>query len=211
MGIIKRGILGGFSKKVANVVGSSWKGIATMRSLPLSVANPNTTAQQEVRTRFKALALLASSMLTSIVKPLWDRFAQQMSGYNDFIKSNTSAFDLEGNFVPANLIISKGKLGATAISGIGMDGEDILTLTWVSTPGGSYQASSDLAYVAVVDSTGELLGTNSGVTARSSATTAVQLNRDLVDGEIVAVYLAFLRVDGTIAGNSSYSSYTYSV
>ncbi len=40
MGIIKRGILGGFSNKVANVVGSSWKGINTMRALPLSVANP---------------------------------------------------------------------------------------------------------------------------------------------------------------------------
>jgi len=30
MGTIKRGILGGFSGKVANVVGTSWKGIALL-------------------------------------------------------------------------------------------------------------------------------------------------------------------------------------
>ena len=56
MGIIKRGILGGVSNKVGNVVGSSWKGIATLRSLPLSVANPNTLAQRNNRTSFSIMS-----------------------------------------------------------------------------------------------------------------------------------------------------------
>jgi hypothetical protein len=34
MGIIKQGILGGFSGKVGNVVGGTWKGIDYMRVLP---------------------------------------------------------------------------------------------------------------------------------------------------------------------------------
>ena len=49
MGTIKRGILGGFKNKVGSVIGSSWKGIDTMRSMPLSVANPNTAKQKTVR------------------------------------------------------------------------------------------------------------------------------------------------------------------
>ena len=53
MGRIKQGILGGFSGKVGNVVGSSWKGISYMRSLPQHYHNPNTEGQVEQRTKFK--------------------------------------------------------------------------------------------------------------------------------------------------------------
>lgn len=45
MGTIKKGILGGFSGKVGTVVGSSWKGIAYMRSLPQNMKNPRTEGQ----------------------------------------------------------------------------------------------------------------------------------------------------------------------
>ena len=45
MGIIKKGILGGFSGKVGNVVGASWKGIDYIRSLPSTVRNPRTPRQ----------------------------------------------------------------------------------------------------------------------------------------------------------------------
>jgi hypothetical protein len=37
---IPKGILGGFSGKVGNVVGDNWKGIDSMRVKPSTVANP---------------------------------------------------------------------------------------------------------------------------------------------------------------------------
>jgi hypothetical protein len=37
MGIVKKGILGGFSGKVGAVVDGSWKGISYMRSLPQNI------------------------------------------------------------------------------------------------------------------------------------------------------------------------------
>ena len=55
MGVIKQGILGGFSGKVANIVGSSWKGIPVIKSLPLSVANPQTAAQTTQRNKLKGV------------------------------------------------------------------------------------------------------------------------------------------------------------
>ncbi|MDD2265168.1 MAG: DUF6266 family protein, partial [Bacteroidales bacterium] len=45
MGTIKQGILGGFSGKVGNIVGASWRGIDYIRSMPASVRNPRTVAQ----------------------------------------------------------------------------------------------------------------------------------------------------------------------
>src|SRR5690606_24034661 len=56
MGRIKRGILGGFSGKVANVVGSSWRGISYIKALPQSVANPRTPKQLNQRAKFLAVS-----------------------------------------------------------------------------------------------------------------------------------------------------------
>ena len=106
MGIIKRGILGGVSGKVANVIGGSWKGIEYLRSMPLSVANPRTTAQVANRDRFKSVTVLGSEMLTTVVKPLWDRFAVAMSGYNDFCRANKDVFS-GGTFQVSSLVISR--------------------------------------------------------------------------------------------------------
>ena len=60
MGVIKQGILGGFQNKVGAVIGSNWKGIATMRSRPISVANPRTGKQVSVRSEFSTLVKISS-------------------------------------------------------------------------------------------------------------------------------------------------------
>lgn len=52
MGKFSKGILGSFSGKVGNVVGSSWRGISYMRSLPSSVRNPRTDKQLKQRNKF---------------------------------------------------------------------------------------------------------------------------------------------------------------
>ena len=62
MGKLKKGILGGFSGKVGNVVGASWKGIDYIRSLPTTVRNPRTKGQVSQRTKF--------SVTMDFLKPL---------------------------------------------------------------------------------------------------------------------------------------------
>ena len=58
MGTIKKGIMGGFSGKVGNIVGASWKGIAYIRSLPASVHNPRTEKQVTQRNKFSLIGRL---------------------------------------------------------------------------------------------------------------------------------------------------------
>ena len=110
MAVIKRGILGGFSGKIGNVVGTSWKGIAVMKVKPLSVANPRTVKQVAQRTKFKGVVLAGSNLLINIVKPLWDANAQRMSGFNDFIRNNVEAFSSAGVLDVASFVPSLGKL-----------------------------------------------------------------------------------------------------
>jgi hypothetical protein len=93
MGVIKRGILGGFRGKVANVIGSSWKGIAVIKAMPLSVANPKTAGQVAQRTKMTNIVAFAKIILVNIIKPLNDRFASGESGFNLFVKRNILLFD----------------------------------------------------------------------------------------------------------------------
>ncbi len=56
MATYKQGILGPFSGKVGTVVGSSWRGIAYIRSLAAKVANPRTAAQVAARAKLSEVA-----------------------------------------------------------------------------------------------------------------------------------------------------------
>lgn len=204
MATFKQGILGGFSGKVGGVIGSSWKGIDTMRSQPSSVTNPRTNAQVSNRTRFKSVSQLAAAMLTTIVKPLNDRFAQKMSGFNDFCQRNASAFDSLGAFVPANLVLSKGKLSAP--SGL----EQLTTaytevkLNYAPELTGSFDSANDKVYAVVIGEAGDILGVSSGSDVRATSQMTIQTPVGRSAADPGYVFLSFLRADGTQVSNSSY-------
>lgn len=204
MATFKQGILGGFSGKVGGVIGSSWKGIDTMRSQPSSVTNPRTNAQVANRSRFKSVSQLAAAMLTTIVKPLNDRFAQKMSGFNDFCQRNASAFDALGAFVPANLVLSRGKLSAPAglVQQQSVDSE--VNATFSSALTGSFDAAADKVYAVVLGADGSILGVSSGLVSRNGGTVHVSTPDRSAADDPGTLYVSFLRADGTQVSNSSY-------
>ena len=202
MGIIRRGILGGFSGKVANVVGSSWKGIAVMRALPLSVTNPKTVGQVEQRSAFSIISKFASSILTVWVKPLWDRSAQSMSGYNAFIQQNVDIVKADVDLNIENLTMSKGKLGATPVAGGFVSASNQLNIAWDKVPSGSYQMASDRLYLLVFDNDNKLIYSSSGVVKRGDEILMAE-NVDTTLGNNYYIVSCFAREDGTIVGDAS--------
>jgi hypothetical protein len=116
MGKISSGILGGVQNKVGSVIGSSWKGIATIRSMPTSVANPNTVAQQAQRQKFSAVVYVARLLLSDLISVVWNPFAKKMSGYNDFIRRNINCFTGGTLSNPESFQASRGIL--TAFQGL---------------------------------------------------------------------------------------------
>jgi len=81
MGKIGKGILGGVSGKVANVVGASWKGIDYLRAKPQSVANPRTVLQVNQRTKFSLVLRFLQPNL-SFVKLGFKNNAVKQSQFN---------------------------------------------------------------------------------------------------------------------------------
>lgn len=112
MAVIKQGVLGGFSGKIGGVIGSSWKGIAIIKAMPLSVAQPVTAKKTNAKARFTSVVSLSTDILLDTIKPLLDRTAVQMSGYNAFASMNKACFDHTGLINKADLKISKGKVGS---------------------------------------------------------------------------------------------------
>lgn len=209
MGIIWQGILGGVSGRVGNVIGSSWKGIPVLKSRPLSVANPRTTQQVHFRDRLTKLVAIASTINSSIIIPLWNRFASRMSGYNAFIQANSGAFNSSLTFVPASFSISRGRMASTEI--INADIQTVNTeciVSFSSSITDSFQAAYDVPFVVITSNTGVLKGFKAGDNARFDASELVTA----VPGSSFSVgdicFLAFRRQDGSVVSNTSFKALT---
>jgi len=202
---IRQGILGGFSGKIAGVVGTSWKGIAVIKALPLSVANPKTAGQVAQRSKFSNASKYGSSILSEIIKPLWDRFAQQASGYNDWVRTNISLFSLASPSPAASLVISSGKMSSTAVlSAEGGIASTDIDVSWTNDSGSGLKLSSDTVYILIYNETQETFGFEEGTVTRDEEVATVSLTAVIEAGDVAHCYLAFRREDGTIVSNTGY-------
>ena len=210
MGIIKRGILGGVANKIGNVVGSSWKGIATLRSLPLSVANPNTLAQRNNRDTFSVMSKLGSQVLATVCQPLWNRDAKQMSGFNAYVMYNKKAFDADPLEWLINPVMSKGSLSATLQNiGINNGGVDLVAV-FDSSPKNPQDSNDDIAYLQVIHQDNSNPD-NPVFSAKGFITTAKRSEQHVtvanpfttVEGDKLIMSLSFKSVDGREVATSS--------
>lgn len=154
MSVIKQGILGAGSGKVGGVIMSSWKGIATIRSMPSTVENPNTAAQQAQRSKFSKAVEVSRLLLAELIHPYWDPFTKGMSGYNSFIKTNINCFDSTGLIAPAAFKASRGVLvGVTPIQCEINLAETIISVNWDDNSGIGDALGTDLAVLVYYNQT----------------------------------------------------------
>lgn len=210
MGVIKQGILGGFQNKVGAVIGSNWKGIATMRSRPISVANPRTGKQVAVRSDFSTLVKMASALNATLIRPYWSRFAQKKTGANAFISANYGKLAGTVNGIEKRLILSQGKLDGLAEYAVGLSGSDF-QLTWNKTVLGVYGAATDKVSIFALCGISDEAGRNSvqykycGETTRSAGSFTVDpgdLLPEIEDTSDVYFVACISRADGTMVSNS---------
>lgn len=200
MAKIKQGILGGFSGKVANVVGTSWKGRAVMKSQPLSVANPRTTGQVEQRTKFSKIAELASKVLTTFIQPVENPISGDVSGYNKFVKDNKGAFTSAGIITRTSFVCGGGKLQNITISTSAASiANQKISLGWSNPESLSPLRLTDKMYAAAFTREGAFLGVSSGVVTRNDAALEITLAEGapaLVATTPVFVLYACVSADG---------------
>jgi len=205
MGKISQGILGGFSGKVGNVIGASWKGIHYIRIKPASVANPRTEGQVNQRTKFSAtLAFLQPSL--AFVKVGYKFYASKRSAFNaamSYVIQNAitgSAPDFSVD--PAIALLSRGKLtgasGATANLVAGT-----LSVLWTDNQAEGNARADDKAMLLAYNPTRQesIMDLEAGTRSTGSGELTIP---DHYSGESVEVYLAFEAADGSMVSNSAY-------
>lgn len=206
MGIIKQGILGAFSGKVGAVVGSSWKGIAVMKARPASVANPKTAGQVIQRNKMSNAVAFAQPILGEILKPLNDRFASRMSGYNLFIQRNIHLFGGPLSVYGKDITISPRVNKAQLVDALSFDSDRrVLKVEWVSDEGTGFALGNDIPFVVVSDETGDKVWGWRGFRIRHDNYSIGEVPEGVGVDDIAHIYLAFLRNDGTVVFATAYA------
>ena len=205
MAKLSQGILGGISGKIGNLVGSSWKGIPVIKTKPLSVANPQTAGQVAQRSKMTNIVAFSKEILSGIIKPLWDRNAQYQSGYNSFVSENIALFSGGLPSPAGELVMSKGKMQATALGSILISaGAETASITWIDDSGSGYKLATDDAYILLVNSDTDQVYVSSGDVTRADEEYIFTGMTDTDAGQTFYVYLAFRRADGTVIGDSAF-------
>lgn len=204
MGIIKKGILGGFSGKVGTVVGSTWNSICYMRSMADSYADANTEKQRCQRKRFAA----AMDFLKTVTPYLRIGYRNCGAGQSTFSAAMSEVLKnaVEGceagatvNFQKA--LLSKGPLTKAADADVTVGGGKA-TFSWTDNSGVGSAKADDVAMVLAYDKdNGEAVyDTQAGT--RADGTAELTLPTAWAE-DALAVYLSFCSADGREVSNST--------
>lgn len=207
MAKIGKGILGGLSGKVGNVVGASWKTIDYIRSKPLSVKNPQTEKQVNQRTKFNiALKFLQPSL--EFIKIGYKNYTNKRSQFNSamsYILNNaiigTSPLDFAIDYPLA--LLSRGSL-ATALNGtfdVATPGQ--VEFNWDDNSTDQNANATDKSMLFVFNSDkGQSFFTTAGPD-RTTGTGIVTIP-DSFSGDNLELYMGFITEDGELVSNSVY-------
>lgn len=187
---------GNYIGKVGQTVGAKWKNLSTERVFT-KPANPNTQAQQTVRSGFKAINAFVALFADQIrYKSALD--TSGMSVRNAIVKLNKEM--VAGNsFTKANLIVSKGGLqkvaGEAATASAGK-----VTVTWTAPTATNFTENAKLVAVMVQEDSGMVEVVEAAANAGTLKSTLTFLTGD-VD---IYVYYLDKRGSNKIASISDY-------
>lgn len=208
MGVIKQGILGGFSGKVAGIVGSSWKGIAVVKGLPLSVSNPRSEGQVSQRGKMSTAVRYGRDLLAALIQPYWNPFAQRMSGFNLFISTNIASFGATNLETPADFYSQRGALlGVAGLTATADDSANTVTVNWTNNTGQADALGTDEVVVAYWNATTDKWVVDAGNAIRSAGTLVIS-DSVMTTGDVLSIYVGFSRPNISKVSDSSYISAT---
>lgn len=206
MGKIGRGILGGVSGKVANVVGARWKGIDYIRAKPQSVANPRTLLQVNQRTKF-ALVLRFLQPNLNFIKIGYKNYAVKKSQFNSamsFILNNAIigvSPDFEIDYSLA--LLSRGNLAGALNPVFDLSTPGQVQFSWDdNSTDGNALATDKVMVVAFNPLKGESVYLTEGATRADLSQTIIIPNS--YAGDDLQLFISFMNADETQLSNSIY-------
>ena len=205
MGKISQGVLGGFSGKVGNIVGGTWKGIDYMRIKPANVSNPRTEGQVDQRSKFSTTLKFLQSM-TDFLRVGFKMYANKMTQFNAAMSYNLNNA-ITGSYPNftidyPNALVSRGGLTGALNPGVSSSG-GLVAFTWDDNSGTGSALPTDKALLVVFNPTkGESVYDTAGA-VRPTTSQNLAMPNDYI-GDDVEVFIGFISEDGKEVSNSTY-------
>lgn len=206
MGTIQKGILGGFSGKVGNVVGGSWKGIDYMRSLAQRRTATSSLRQKEQQMKF-GLIVRFQQPLANLLAISFKSYAIKMTGANSAMSYNirNAITGIYPDYVIdySKALVSRGDMpnatnpAATAAAG------GVVNFTWQNNAGSGKAQDTDKAIlVAYCPELKQSIYTDAGP-ERSVESGSLDLSA--FSGLQVETWVGFISDDGKITATSVFT------
>lgn len=212
MATFNQGVHGGFSGRVGNVVGSTWKGKKVMKIRPASVRNPRTPRQLEVRQRFRLMGRFLSSQ-NRLVRLGWKAAAIEVTSFNEAMRQNI-AEAITGEYPELAIDFSMVKLSVGKLPGlfnvqVSSTAFNTVSVSWQNNSGQPLAADSDLLMVGVYDPVSGEGYQSIGAFARQQGAAEIVLP-DNWTGRTVEIFLFMVSTLGIgMLSNNEYISPTH--
>lgn len=206
MGKISQGAFGGFSGKVGNLIGGSWKGIDYMRIKPSSVANPRTEGQLDQRTKFAIVIGLLKTMI-GFIRVGFKLYAVKMTQFNSAMSYNLSNA-ITGVYPDysidySKVLFSRGNLTPAAGATVTSDTEGIIKFSWDDNSGFNNAKATDKALLLIYNADNKMSVYDTDGVERSIGTQNLEVPTEF-SGDEVEAFIGFISADGDEIANSVY-------
>ncbi len=156
MATFSKGILGGFSGRIGNIVGARIFGIDVMRSYQPDVKNPRTPGQVAQRNKFRLLVAFISLMLP-IIRTGFKFVANKMSEFNKAVSVNilSAVTGSDPNFQIdyPNVVFAQGSLISALDPALNIVNPLTASLAWVNNSGLGLATDNDVFHGVVYNPT----------------------------------------------------------
>ncbi|HAH26147.1 MAG TPA: hypothetical protein DCL77_20690 [Prolixibacteraceae bacterium] len=206
MAVILNGITGGFSGKVGNIIGGTWKGISYMRSRATSISQPNTAAQLDQRARFGTVGKFLRPLIP-FLRVGYKSQAVKKSGYNAAMAYNLEnaltgvypdyAIDYTQVSVSQGMIAEA--LNPAAVSTTA--GE--IDFSWEDNSDYGDALATDKAVLVVYNPAKKRVISLQGGNTRVSGSQTITVPASFT-GDEVQCYISFQNANGSVLSNSTY-------
>ncbi len=199
MGIINKGILGGFSGIVGTVVGSRWRGIEYMRSRPPKRNGSSTPAQQAQRARFAATSAFLDTMKDLLQLGYKDgavRMTERNNALSYHLKNAVTGEYPNVSILYPQVQISRGSLpnAANPVAAAGADAT--VSFGWIDNSGVGKAKPADRAIlVAYCEADKRTVYSIEASRSSGEATLVVPA----FAGKQVHTWISFIAADGEVA------------
>ena len=205
MATFSKGILGGFSGRVGNIVGARIFGIDVMRSYQPNVKNPRTPAQVAQRNKFSLLVAFISLMLP-IIRTGFKFVANKMSEFNKAVSVNilsaVTGTDPNYQIDYPNVTFAQGSLTSAKDPALNMANPLTASLAWVNNAGVGLAADTDVLHGIVYNPTKDSYA-YLDLNTRQDEFCDITVPADWAT-ETVHAWGFFVSDDGSMIGDSDY-------